>query len=223
MKNAILLIITLIILTFTACSENSAPKADEVSLPVSEPTSSHSSETPADSTTEESPPADEESDSEDTVVSEPTEKPEQSTPSASSQTPNNGNTSPATNSQPSTPNAPTNPPAASQPEPPVPPQEQPTQSEVPKPVEPEPTTPAFNIDDWISFAKNYAVSVGLNLNSLAVDCWDNPITARPTSIYLERDIKGMLDFYAKDDDITDVWIWAIPRGNNAFDLMVGYG
>lgn len=59
---------------------------------------------------------------------------------------------------------------------------------VPAITEPEPTPepePAFDIEHWISYAKSTAVSLGLTLDSSATDCWDNPITAKPTCIYLE--------------------------------------
>lgn len=70
------------------------------------------------------------------------------------------------------------------------------------------TEKSFDVNYWVNYAKNYAKSVGLNLDSSAVDCWDNPINANSKCIYLERDIKSRLNKYAKADDITDVWIWA---------------
>ena len=66
---------------------------------------------------------------------------------------------------------------------------------VPAITEPEPTPepkPAFDIEHWISYAKSTAVSLGLTLDSSATDCWDNPITAKPTCIYMERDIMPMM-------------------------------
>ena len=80
----------------------------------------------------------------------------------------------------------------------------------------------FDIQNWISFAKEYAVSVGLTLDSEAMSCWDNPIGAGEHCIYLERDIKSRLKRYAKDDDITDVWIWAKPAGSDCYDIYIGY-
>ena len=85
----------------------------------------------------------------------------------------------------------------------------------------EPTEP-FDIGVWVSFAQSYAQSIGLNLDSAAVDCWDNPITAGAHCIYLERDICSRLDRYNRDDDITDVWIWAVEIGNGCYDLYIGY-
>ena len=95
----------------------------------------------------------------------------------------------------------------------------------PQPTEPpqeEPTEPAFDIGYWISFAKNYAESVGLTLNSEAVYCWDNPIAAGSQCKYTERDIKGYLNRYAKAPDITDVWIWYEQTGTGSFEVYIGY-
>ena len=105
--------------------------------------------------------------------------------------------------------------------------EQPTPpaTEEPQPTEPpqeEPTEPAFDIGYWIGFAKSYAESVGLTLNSEAVYCWDNPIAAGSQCKYTERDIKGYLSRYAKDPDITDVWIWYEQTGTGSFEVYIGY-
>ena len=88
--------------------------------------------------------------------------------------------------------------------------------------EPEIAPPEFDIHYWITFAKEYAVSISLTLDSAAVDCWDNPISANSLCIYLERDIKSRLNRYAKDADITDVWIWAEPVGDDCYDIYIGY-
>ena len=105
-----------------------------------------------------------------------------------------------------------------------PPAEEPPQSGPPQEGAPrgEPAVPDFNIQTWIDYAKTYAVSVGLRLESSAVDCWDNPITAGPHSLYLERDIESRLNRYSKDEDITDVWIWAEKRPDGSYDLYIGY-
>lgn len=100
-------------------------------------------------------------------------------------------------------------------EPPAPPIETEQESE----PEPEPT---FDINYWISYAKGVAVSKGLTLESSAVDCWDNPITANPDCIYLERDINSRMSRYAKDENITDVWIWYECVGTNSYLIYVGY-
>ena len=106
-----------------------------------------------------------------------------------------------------------------------PPKDEPkAETESPKVTEPEPTekpTP-FDIDHWIAYARSYAESKGLVLSDTAVDCWDNPIRAGTHCIYLERDIQSRLDRYAKDGDITDVWIWAEAMGNDRYDIYIGY-
>lgn len=96
---------------------------------------------------------------------------------------------------------------------------------VPAITEPEPTPetePVFDIEHWISYAKSTAVSLGLTLDSSATDCWDNPITAKPTCIYLERDINSRLNRYAKDGEITAVWIWYECVGTSSYLIYIGY-
>ena len=105
--------------------------------------------------------------------------------------------------------------------------EQPTppateKSTPPEPPKEEPTEPVFDIDYWISFAKSYAESIGLALDSGAVYCWDNPIAAGVKCKYTERDIRGYLDRYAKDGDITDVWIWYEQTGSGSYEIYIGY-
>ena len=115
----------------------------------------------------------------------------------------------------------TTPPKASEPESPEEPTE--TQPQEPEPpAEEEPAEPVFDIQTWIDYAKAYAESVGLRLESSAVDCWDNPISAGTHCSYLERDIQSRLNRYARDEDITDVWIWAEARSDGKYDLYIGY-
>ena len=140
-------------------------------------------------------------------TSKPTEPPKQADPKPSEQ-PKAQETKP-----PVTPEPTTTPQTKPEPTPPA---------ETEPPVVTEPVEPAFNINDWIAYAQSYATSVGLRLESSAVDCWDNPITAGAHSQYLERDIQGMLNRYARDEDITDVWIWAQSRSDGSYDLYIGY-
>ena len=118
-------------------------------------------------------------------------------------------------------------PQAPEPEPePTPSPAPPAESEQPaEPVPPaasEPAEPTFLIDYWISYAQEYAGSVGLNLDSTAVDCWDNPITAGAHCAYLERDIQSRLNRYAGDETILDVWVWAESRSDGNYNLYIGY-
>lgn len=80
----------------------------------------------------------------------------------------------------------------------------------------------FDIERYVSFAKDYALSVGLELDSSATDCWDNPITANPSCKYIERDIKSRLNKYAKAEDISAVWIWAEKTGSESYNIYIGY-
>ena len=125
---------------------------------------------------------------------------------------------------------------------PVPAPSEPTQAPEPTPtpappveseplVEPAPPAasepvesadPAFSIDHWISYAQEYAKSIGLNLDTTAVDCWDNPITAGAHCTCLERDIESRLNRYAKDETILDVWVWAESRADGNYNLYIGY-
>lgn len=115
----------------------------------------------------------------------------------------------------------TTPPKASEPEPPTEPMA--TQPQEPEsPAEEEPTEPAFDIQTWIDYAKAYAESIGLRMESSAVDCWDTPISVGTHCSYLERDIQSRLNRYARDEDITDVWIWAEARSDGKYDLYIGY-
>lgn len=115
----------------------------------------------------------------------------------------------------------TTPPKVSEPEP----QEEPAET---RPQEPEPPAaegpaePAFDIQTWIDYAKAYAESVGLRLESSAVDCWDNPIDAAADRIYLERDICSRLNRYAAAETITDVWVWYEAVGANSYLIYIGY-
>ena len=103
--------------------------------------------------------------------------------------------------------------------------EEPKPADQAQPTEPpkqESTEPAFDISYWISFAKSYAESVGLALNSEAVYCWDNPIDADAGCIYLERDIQSQLNRYAADADITDVWVWYESVSAGSYLIYIGY-
>ena len=77
----------------------------------------------------------------------------------------------------------------------------------------EPPKAEFDVNYWISFARSYALQIGLEIDETAVDCWDNPTTANADCIYLERDLTHRLDRYNRDDDITAVNIWAESLGN----------
>ena len=111
-----------------------------------------------------------------------------------------------------------------------PPSEPPVQEPEPQP---EPTTTeeaasppaeesAFDISYWVKYAKDYAVSVGLQLHEEAVYCWDNPISANAKCLHLERDIQSRLNRYAGDEEITLVWIWTVELSEGNYEIYIGY-
>ena len=81
---------------------------------------------------------------------------------------------------------------------------------------------SFDIDYWISLARGMAEEKGLHLDPSAMDCWDNPITANASCIYIERDLNSRLSRYAGDEEITDVWIWYEDLGNQQYLIYIGY-
>lgn len=118
-------------------------------------------------------------------------------------------------------------PSAAEPTEPAPtepvPSTEPTETGTPtEPPTEAPTEPAFDIDAWVDFAREYAVGLGLVLDSAATSCWDNPILASAQSRYLERDLKGVLEDYASAPDISQVWIWSELRPDGRYDIYIGY-
>lgn len=100
------------------------------------------------------------------------------------------------------------------------------ESQTPSEPEPEqdpepPIEQAFDINYWVSYAQDYGQSLGLNYDSTATDCWDNPIIASSRSLYLERDIRSRLELYAADG-MTYFCVWAQPRNDGGYDLYIGY-
>ena len=103
---------------------------------------------------------------------------------------------------------------------------QPTVQPTPEPIlvpTPVPTPePVFDIGYWISFAQNYAQSIGLVLDGSAVDCWDNPIPAGPKCLCIERDITDRLNRYKNLEGFTDVWIWSEQLTDRTYSIYIGY-
>ena len=84
------------------------------------------------------------------------------------------------------------------------------------------TQKSFDVNHYVRYAKNYAKSIGLNLDSSCTDCWDNPINANANCSNIERDIKSRLNRYKNVEGFTDVWIWAESTGNGNYDIYIGY-
>ena len=94
-----------------------------------------------------------------------------------------------------------------------------------KPAEPEPTEPpkkTFDVSPYVSYAQEYAVSIGLSLDSTATECWDNPISANPNRSGIKADIESRLNRYKNSEGFTAVWIWAEKLSDTEYNIYIGY-
>ena len=80
----------------------------------------------------------------------------------------------------------------------------------------------FDISHWISYAQNYAQSIGLTLDETATECWDNPISANANNKNIGFDIESRLNRYKNVDGFTSVWIWAEKVSDTQYELYIGY-
>ena len=80
----------------------------------------------------------------------------------------------------------------------------------------------FDINYWISYAQNYAQSIGLTLDETATECWDNPISANVNNKNIGTDIEGRLNRYKNVEGFTSVWIWAEKISDTQYELYIGY-
>ena len=80
----------------------------------------------------------------------------------------------------------------------------------------------FNISYWISYAQNYAQSIGLTFDETATECWDNPISANANNKNIGSDIEGRLNRYKNIEGFTFVWIWAEKISDTQYELYIGY-
>ena len=71
-----------------------------------------------------------------------------------------------------------------------------------------------------SVMKNYLSQVKDRYDYVLIDCM--PSLGMIKCKYTERDIRGYLDRYAKDGDITDVWIWYEQTGSGSYEIYIGY-
>ena len=94
-----------------------------------------------------------------------------------------------------------------------------------KPKEPKPTEPpkqTFDVNEYVSYAKNYAQSIGLELDSTATECWDNPITANSRRTGIKDDIKSRLNRYKNVEGFTAIWVWAEKVSDTEYEIYIGY-
>ena len=80
----------------------------------------------------------------------------------------------------------------------------------------------FDISYWISYAQNYAKSIGLIIDKTVTECWDNPISANANNKNIGTDIEGRLNRYKIIEGFTSVWIWAEKISDTQYELYIGY-
>ena len=80
----------------------------------------------------------------------------------------------------------------------------------------------FDINYWISYAQNYAQSIGLTLDETATECWDNPISANVNNNNIGIDVESRLNRYKNVEGFTSVWIWAEKIADTQYELYIGY-
>ena len=233
-KKALFLIAIIAAISLSACSNTPASTADSV---VSETTAStvstesampEETDSTAESTSSFEPvielpdPGSEASESTETTSEAPTEHHTEVSP------PPKAESSPEPTTQPpQQPTEPAEPPATpdpvSTPEPPTTPEPIPTPepSEQPVTPEPQPSEPAFDVSQYVGYAKSYGSGIGLTLDSSAVSCWDDPLTANAGCVYLERDIRDRLDRYSASG-FTAFWVWSVDIGGGNFQIFIGY-
>ena len=103
--------------------------------------------------------------------------------------------------------------------------ETPTVKEEVKTTKPKPTEevkPSFDVNSYVNYAKNYAQSLGLELDSTATDCWDNPITANAKRTGIKDDIQSRLNRYKNVEGFTAVWVWTEKVSDTEYEIYIGY-
>ena len=80
----------------------------------------------------------------------------------------------------------------------------------------------FDISYWISYAQNYAKSIGFTLDETATECWDNPISANANNKNIGDDIESRLNRYKNIEGFTSVWIWAEKISYAQYELYIVY-
>ena len=81
----------------------------------------------------------------------------------------------------------------------------------------------ININHYTKYAKSYAKQIGLQYDSTATDCWDNPIAVTGNNKKaVERDIKARLDRYKNVEGFEGICVWAKTDGGDKYQLYIGY-
>ena len=104
-------------------------------------------------------------------------------------------------------------------------EQKPVEKPTEKPAEPKLTEPhkqTFDVSPYVSYAKEYAVSIGLSLDITATECWDNPISANPNRSGIKSDIESRLNRYKNSEGFTAVWIWTEKLSDTDYNIYIGY-
>lgn len=101
-------------------------------------------------------------------------------------------------------------------------QEKPKEEPVQKAKPTEPKKETFDVSGYVEYAKSYAQSIGLSLDSTATACWDNPITANSRRSGIKDDIKSRLNRYKNVEGFTAVWVWAEKVTDTEYEIYIGY-
>lgn len=94
-----------------------------------------------------------------------------------------------------------------------------------KPTQPKPAEevkPSFDVNSYVNYAKSYAKSIGLELDSTATDCWDNPITANAKRTGIKDDIQSRMNRYKNVEGFTAVCVWAEKVSDTEYEIYIGY-
>lgn len=103
--------------------------------------------------------------------------------------------------------------------------ETPKVTEEVKPTKPKLTEEpkqSFDVNPYVSYARSYAQSIGLELDSTATDCWDNPIAANAKRTGIKDDIQSRLNRYKNVEGFTAVWVWAEKVSDTEYEIYIGY-
>ena len=94
--------------------------------------------------------------------------------------------------------------------------------EIPTEKPTEPPKQVFDVSPYVSYAKEYAESIGLSLDNTATECWDNPISANPNRSGIKADIESRLNRYKNSEGFTAVWIWTEKVSDTDYEIYIGY-
>ena len=89
--------------------------------------------------------------------------------------------------------------------------------------DPEPEEPAFDIERYVQYARDYALSVGLELDPDTMASWDTPmIFTAADAPYIEQSIRERIAISLREGD-TAVWCWAEDLGGGRYAIYIGRG